>query len=108
MKIIVASDLHGFLPRIEEPFDLLLLPGDLCPVWNHNRTYQWEWLTHEFVDWIKSLPFRDAFSRVVVCAGNHDLCLERPAILTTSRVTNIKFTPYMPPPYANGSAVGRL
>ena len=76
MKVIVTSDLHGTLPKIEESFDLLLLPGDLCPVWNHNRTYQWEWLTHEFTDWIKNLPFKSAFSRVVVCAGNHDLCLE--------------------------------
>lgn len=76
MKVIVFSDIHGILPKIDEEFDLMLIPGDICPVWNHNRAFQWEWLTHEFVDWIKSLPFRDAFSRVVVCAGNHDLCLE--------------------------------
>ena len=76
MKCIVMSDLHGHLPKIEEEFDLLLLPGDVCPVWNHNRHFQWDWLTGEFVQWIKSLPFKNEASKVVMCAGNHDFALE--------------------------------
>lgn len=70
------SDLHGFLPYILEEFDLLLIGGDVCPFHNHLRQYQREWLTHEFRDWLGRLPYKDPFSRVVMCAGNHDFIFE--------------------------------
>lgn len=76
MKIIVTSDLHGTLPEIKTEFDLLLICGDICPVWNHDRRYQKEWLNTDFADWIKSLPYKNALSRVVCIAGNHDYFLE--------------------------------
>lgn len=76
MKIIATSDLHGTLPEIKTEFDLLLICGDICPVWNHNRHYQEEWLNTDFADWIKSLPYKNALSRVVCIAGNHDFYLE--------------------------------
>ena len=75
MKIIVASDLHGYLPILED-FDLLILPGDVCPVECHGRQYQMDWLTTDFAEWINGLNYRDTFSRVVMCAGNHDFALE--------------------------------
>ena len=76
MKTIIMSDLHGFLPAITEEFDLMLIGGDVCPKFNHLRNYQWQWLTHEFRDWIGRLPYKDPFSRVVMCAGNHDFVFE--------------------------------
>jgi len=75
MKVIAISDLHGYLPTIE-PFDLLLICGDVCPVQNHIRTYQEEWLSNEFAEWINGLPFNDTFSKVVMCAGNHDIIFD--------------------------------
>ena len=76
MKTIIMSDLHGFLPAITEEFDLMLLGGDVCPFLNHAKNYQRDWLTHEFRDWLKRLPYKDQFSRVVMCAGNHDFIFE--------------------------------
>ena len=75
MKIIAISDLHGYLPVLED-FDLLLIAGDVCPVECHIRQYQEEWLRDEFTNWINGLQYRDAFSRVVMIAGNHDFALE--------------------------------
>ncbi len=31
IKTIVFSDPHGQLPVITEPFDLMLIGGDICP-----------------------------------------------------------------------------
>ena len=76
MTVIATSDLHGTLPEIKTEFDLLLICGDICPVWDHNRHYQKEWLNTDFADWIKSLPYKNALSRVVCIAGNHDFYLE--------------------------------
>lgn len=75
MKIIVLSDLHGYLPILED-FDLLLIGGDVCPVNCHTRQYQEDWLKTDFADWINGLQYRDVFSRVVMIAGNHDMVLE--------------------------------
>ena len=76
MTIIATSDLHGTLPKIKTEFDLLLICGDICSVWNHSRHYQEEWLNNDFADWIKSLPYKNTLSRVVCIAGNHDFYFE--------------------------------
>ena len=76
MKVIAMSDLHGILPVVDEKFDLMLLPGDICPVWNHRREFQYNWLLTDFVDWVKLLPFKNEYSKVIFCGGNHDLKLE--------------------------------
>ena len=76
MKVVCMSDLHGTLPLLTEKFDLLLLPGDVCPVWNHRREFQLNWLKAEFTEWIKNLPYKDENSKVVLCAGNHDYVFE--------------------------------
>lgn len=77
MKVIALSDLHGTLPDIIEPFDLMLICGDICPVWNHKVSYQEYWLKNDFNNWLRDLPYNDAFSRVVCIAGNHDFIFER-------------------------------
>lgn len=76
MKVVCMSDLHGTLPLLTENFDLLLLPGDVCPVWNHRREFQLNWLKAEFTEWIKNLPYKDENSKVILCAGNHDFVFE--------------------------------
>ena len=77
MKIIAFSDTHGYLPVVNEPFDLLLHCGDVCPAHDHYFAYQDRWLHTEFVDWIKGLPFKDENSKVVMIPGNHDFAPER-------------------------------
>ena len=75
MRIIVLSDLHGYLPELPD-FDLLIIAGDVCPATNHNRHFQEYWLNHDFSIWVNSLRYRNIFSRVVMIAGNHDIYLE--------------------------------
>lgn len=55
---------------------MLILPGDVCPVDCHIRSYQEEWLSNEFAEWINGLNYRNEDSRVVMCAGNHDFWME--------------------------------
>ena len=77
MNILVTSDLHGNLPDIKEPIELLLICGDICPAHDHYYTFQSDWFQHEFVDWINSLNYKDEFSEVVMTWGNHDHVGER-------------------------------
>lgn len=76
IKILATSDLHGNLPNIVEPFDLLILAGDICPATNHNIDFQHDWATSVFVDWLNNLPYKDANSKVVMIWGNHDFWAE--------------------------------
>lgn len=77
MKILATSDTHGFLPKIEEAFDLFLIGGDVCPAHDHYYAYQIEWLMNDFVEWVKSLPYKNEWSQVVMIPGNHDFVGER-------------------------------
>lgn len=69
-KIFAVSDMHGYLP---EPAsmpegDLLLIGGDVTPVWNHDRYFQRDWLRTDFKDWLREIPYEN----IVGIAGNHD------------------------------------
>jgi len=77
MKVLATSDLHGGFPEISEPFDLLLICGDVCPAHDHYFTYQKEWIETVFIEWIKSLPFNGPWAKVVMTWGNHDFVGER-------------------------------
>lgn len=89
MKIACISDLHGHLPPIE-PCDLLIVAGDVCPVYNHTLEFQSIWLQDNFVPWLDSIQTK----KKVVVLGNHDLVAERqPKLLpyfsdNTSILTN--------------------
>lgn len=72
MRIVATSDFHGFLPEIPA-CDLLLIGGDICPVENHDRKFQAEWLRGEFCDWLNDMP---AYTQVVAVGGNHDFVLQ--------------------------------
>lgn len=74
MKIIALSDLHGNLISIEQPFDIMLIAGDIVKLdYQRSKDFSEEWFTHEFVDWINSLPFNDENSKVYWIAGNHEV-----------------------------------
>ena len=77
VKVIAISDLHGYLPVIVEPFDLLLVGGDTCPAHSHYNYFQRMWLSTEFVKWVNGLPFKDEWSKVVFIGGNHDCFLDQ-------------------------------
>jgi Icc-related predicted phosphoesterase len=72
MKIVAASDLHGTLPAIS-PCDLLLLGGDITPLWDHNIAHQAEWLDTTFRRWLRSVPAR----KIIGVAGNHDFIFQQ-------------------------------
>ena len=76
MKIIATSDFHGYLPTITEPFDLLLIAGDICPATDHRKIYQGFWLRNEFMSWLKGLPYANVWSKVIYVPGNHDFVME--------------------------------
>lgn len=76
IKIIAFSDPHGNLPTITEPFDLMLIGGDICPAHDHYDWYQREWLSTTFVKWVLELPFYNSDSKVVFIGGNHDQYLD--------------------------------
>ena len=77
LKFLATSDLHGYLPNITEEFDLLMICGDICPVTDHNPYYQEYWIKNTFIQWINSLPYKEAWSKVILVPGNHDFWLER-------------------------------
>ncbi|HYV37530.1 MAG TPA: metallophosphoesterase [Gemmataceae bacterium] len=78
--IVAVSDLHGTLPDIPQ-CDLLLIAGDICPVTNHDPSFQANWLRWEFREWLEAVPARQK----VFIAGNHDLVFEQiPELLPKS------------------------
>lgn len=74
MRIICISDLHGNLPRITN-CDLLIVAGDICPVWNHDLHFQRNWLDSDFKWWLQETKNRA--KNIIGIAGNHDLIFER-------------------------------
>lgn len=77
-KVCAFSDGHGYLPKISEPFDILLIAGDNVPLRNQSsKTSTILWYTSTFVDWVKNLPFNDEESKVYIIAGNHEVAMER-------------------------------
>lgn len=71
MRVVATSDFHGTLPEIPE-CDLLLIGGDVCPVWDHNRQFQADWLRSEFAEWLDA----QVAQVIVGVAGNHDFVLQ--------------------------------
>lgn len=75
MKIFAVSDMHGYLPdpATMPEGDLLLIGGDICPVWNHDVTFQQRWLVTEFNRWLSNVPYEN----IVGIGGNHDFVAMR-------------------------------
>lgn len=73
LKIVAISDLHGYLPEITEPADIMLIAGDISPLnIQFNKPMMKLWLENDFAYWIKSLPV----DKVYMVAGNHDAYFE--------------------------------
>jgi hypothetical protein len=76
MRIAAVSDLHGHLPAVPA-CDLLLLPGDLCPVRGghdvHHPRQQALWLAGPFRNWLSVVPAAE----VVATPGNHDFIFQQ-------------------------------
>lgn len=85
MKTIAISDLHGLLPEIVEPADIMFICGDISPLHiQFNKPEMWKWLTGEFMDWIIGLPVE----KVYLVAGNHDAFFEG---ASTSKKVELSF-----------------
>lgn len=73
MKIIAISDLHGYLPEITEEADILLIAGDISPLYiQSNKLKMLEWLKTNFKEWVDNLPV----DKIFLVAGNHDFVFE--------------------------------
>lgn len=72
------SDGHGNLPVITDEFDILVIAGDITPAqWGfYNPRIQKDWLLDEFKQWVENLPFKNAWSKVILVPGNHDCLFE--------------------------------
>lgn len=71
-KILLTSDLHGSLPKVE-PCDILVIAGDVCPIaGGHDLYTQRHWVKDHFEPWLKSVPAK----HIVGIAGNHDFIFE--------------------------------
>lgn len=72
MRICVTSDLHGILPKIEEPCNVVLICGDIMPLCMQRNIPQSEkWLKTTFAEWVNDLPCES----VIMVGGNHDFAL---------------------------------
>lgn len=72
MRVVCTSDLHGALPHDFPEGDVLVIAGDVCPIWNHDRAFQANWLKGDFRDWLAWQPFEHK----IFIAGNHDFVLQ--------------------------------
>lgn len=74
MKVLATSDLHGNLPEISTPADLLLICGDIVPlnIQAADRKSR-RWLETDFSDWANELPV----DKVIFIGGNHDWYIYR-------------------------------
>ena len=70
LKISAISDLHGYLPKIDEPADIMLIAGDIMPFEiQFNKLEGKRWLENDFAEWIKELPMEEVY----MVAGNHEI-----------------------------------
>lgn len=68
IRVVATGDWHGSLPADLPAGDVLVVAGDLLPVWDHSLRYQERWTKHTLVPLLADLPY----AHVVFVAGNHD------------------------------------
>ena len=74
MKVLALSDIHGYLPEINEQVDIVIIPGDIVDLYYQNSTNKSiAWFSREFVPWALNLKCE----RVIIIAGNHDFFFQR-------------------------------
>ena len=85
LKVVAISDLHGYLPEIVEPADIMLIAGDISPLQiQFDKPKMKVWLETEFAYWIKSLPV----DKVYMVPGNHDAYFEGQSGLNITYLVN--------------------
>lgn len=77
ITICAISDMHGYLPDDLPECDLLLIAGDVTPIWDHKVPYQTTWLKEHFDNWLKAQKAK----QIVGIAGNHDFALKEDLML---------------------------
>ena len=70
MKICAISDLHGYLPKIEEKgLECLFICGDILPLKTQSKYVKaLEWIREIFIPWTKEIDAK----KIYLVAGNHD------------------------------------
>ena len=70
IKIVAISDLHGYLPQIEDPADIMIIAGDIIPFEiQFNKFESKKWFEGPFAEWINKAPVEDVY----MVAGNHEI-----------------------------------
>lgn len=103
LKIVAISDMHGKLPVIKEPADIMLIAGDIVPLEiQFNKEFSKQWLETTFASWIKSLPVE----KVYMTAGNHDFYFQG---ISNAQLADLKYaTDYKLVYLKNESTVHKL
>ena len=69
IKVCAFSDMHGRMDFKIEPVDIVLICGDIVPLYyQRSDSLSCQWLEEEFIPWCKELPCEHVF----LIAGNHD------------------------------------
>lgn len=83
IKIIAMSDIHGYLPdmskyKMDKPFDLLLIAGDILPLEIQRMdTVSRAWILEDFYGWCNKLIESRFVYDIVYIPGNHDFILDQ-------------------------------
>lgn len=74
MKIAAISDMHGILDFDIEKSDILLICGDIVPLYyQRNDEMSRTWFVDEFIPWCKDQPVKEIY----LIGGNHDWWIYR-------------------------------
>lgn len=69
LRVAITSDLHGYLPEVEE-CELLLICGDIMPLnIQFDDEYSKEWLENDFRNWCINCLAK----QIVFIGGNHKI-----------------------------------
>ncbi len=67
------SDMHGQIPRNVPDGDILVIAGDICPLYiDRDIQTSADWIDDVFVPWVRSMPHK---YRLFI-AGNHDFAIQ--------------------------------
>lgn len=94
MRVVATADWHGELPSrlaVGLPAgDVLIVAGDVLPVWNHDRSFQAAWFRERLVPELEALA-NGAYELVVLIGGNHDFVLQDSSKLTAGLPSNVVY-----------------
>ena len=73
MKIAAWSDGHETLTEIEQPIDIVIIAGDIVPLYmQRNIEQSLSWFKKDFFKYVKNLNCK----KVIMTPGNHDFVFE--------------------------------